>query len=113
MALGYFSAREWVNMDIGIIFLGQQEPLGVYAVEIQAYGTVVIISNIPRLIEATRPGKSSYAVRRSIVEDLVKVIILFYEDVEMRLSVGILLKNYMKSIVGLARLKNNLRSTDD
>ena len=39
-------------------------------------------------MEATDPGKSSYVIRRCDVDELVKAIIMFYEDREMRLSFG-------------------------
>ena len=57
--LGFISqeeaAEEWANMDIAII-PSFQESFGVSAIEAQASGIPVIISNIPGLKETTIPG---------------------------------------------------------
>lgn len=91
--LGFISqpecAIEWANMDVAIVpSTLESESFGVSAVEAEACGTPVIITDIPGLMEATCPGKSSYVIRRSNVDELVNAIILFYEDVEMRHSFG-------------------------
>ena len=67
--LGFISqedaAKEWANMDIGIIpSVSDSESFGVSAVECQACGVPVIISDIPGLEESTCPGKSSLVVPR-------------------------------------------------
>lgn len=65
--LGFISqeeaAEEWANMDIAII-PSFQESFGVSAIEAQASGIPVIISNIPGLKETTIPGDSSIVVKR-------------------------------------------------
>ena len=91
--LGFISqpecAIEWANMDVAIVpSTLESESFGVSAVEAEACGTPVIITDIPGLMEATYPGKSSYVIRRCDVDELVRAIIMFYEDQEMRLSFG-------------------------
>ncbi|MCR5592155.1 MAG: glycosyltransferase family 4 protein [Saccharofermentans sp.] len=68
--LGYISpeeaAIEWANMDVAIIpSTLNSESFGVSAVEAQASGTAVIITDIPGLMEATEPGVSSVVVHRN------------------------------------------------
>ncbi len=83
--LGFISqedaAKEWANMDIALIpSTLESESFGVSAVEAQACGTAVIISDIPGLMEATNPGKTSIVVKRKCVESLSNGIISLYED---------------------------------
>lgn len=101
--LGFISqsecAIEWANMDVAIVpSTLESESFGVSAVEAEACGTPVIITDIPGLMEATRPGNSSYVIKRSSVKELVNAIILFYEDVEMRLSVGKEGRNFVEKL---------------
>ncbi|MBR2604652.1 MAG: glycosyltransferase [Clostridia bacterium] len=77
--LGFISqekaAEEWANMDIAVIpSTLESESFGVSAVEAQACGTAVIISNIPGLMEATDPGSSSIVVHRNSPEEIAEGI---------------------------------------
>lgn len=77
--LGYISqeraAEEWANMDVAVIpSTLESESFGVAAVEAQACGTAVIISDIPGLMEATNPGKSSIVVHRKSPEEIAGAI---------------------------------------
>lgn len=75
--LGFISqeeaACEWANMDIGVI-PSISESFGVAAVESQACGTPVIISDVPGLMEATDPGKSSLVVHKKSPEEIAEKI---------------------------------------
>ncbi|MCI8780485.1 MAG: glycosyltransferase family 4 protein [Lachnospiraceae bacterium] len=84
--LGFISqeeaAKEWANMDVAVIAsISESESFGVSAVEAQACGTPVIISDVPGLMETTIPGLSSLIVRRcnerAIADALLK---LFYDN---------------------------------
>ena len=81
--LGFVSqeraACEWANMDVAII-PSIQESFGVAAVEAQACGTPVIISDIPGLMETTKPGKSSIVVKRKDSKMIASVIIKLYKE---------------------------------
>ena len=77
--LGFISqeaaATEWANMDVAVIpSTLESESFGVSAVEAQASGTPVVISDIPGLMEATEPGKTSIVVRRNNTPELKKGI---------------------------------------
>ena len=87
--LGFISqedaAREWANMDVAVIpSTLESESFGVSALEAQACGTPVIISDIPGLMEATYPGKTSIVVKRKNVDELYEAITKLYYDSELR-----------------------------
>lgn len=84
------AAKEWANMDIAIIpSTLESESFGVSAVEAEACGTPVIISDIAGLMEATIPGVTSVVVPRKNEEALADAIVELYNDAEKRLSLGI------------------------
>lgn len=89
--LGFISqeqaAIEWANMDVAII-PSEAESFGVSAVEAQACGTPVIISDIPGLMEATKPGETSIVVKRNEHEEIAKAITYLYINKERRVKLG-------------------------
>lgn len=89
--LGFISqeeaAVEWANMDCGII-PSLSESFGVSAVEAQACETPVIISDIPGLMEATVPGKTSVVVPRNNPEKLAEAIYEMYINPRKRKEFG-------------------------
>lgn len=83
------AAKEWANMDVGIIASTlDSESFGVSAVEAQACGAPVIISDIPGLMEATLPEKTSLVVPRKDERALAEVIIRLYSNSKMRDKMG-------------------------
>ena len=89
--LGFISqeqaAVEWANMDCGII-PSESESFGVSAVEAQACGTPVIISDIPGLMEATVPKKTSVVVLRKNPDELARAMYEMYVDPKKRNTFG-------------------------
>lgn len=85
--LGFISqeqtAQEWANMDVAIV-PSTLESFGVSAVEAQACGTPVIISDIPGLMEATKPGETSVVVKRKDSHAIAEAINELYKDAEKR-----------------------------
>ena len=99
--LGFISqedaAKEWANMDLAIIpSTLESESFGVSAVEAEACGTPVIISDIPGLMEATCPGQSSVVVERKNEKALAKAIVSLFYDEEKRKSMAIAGQEYVK-----------------
>lgn len=91
--LGFISqkkaAEEWANMDVAIIpSTLESESFGVSAVEAQACGTAVIISNIPGLMEATRPGQTSIVVKRNNPQGIASAIQYLSQHEEERKTIG-------------------------
>ena len=81
------AAVEWASMDCGII-PSESESFGVSAVEAQACCTPVIISDIPGLMEATEPGKTSVVVPRKSPEKLAQAMYEMYVDADKRKKMG-------------------------
>ena len=91
--LGFISqeeaAKEWANMDLAIIpSILESESFGVSAVEAQACGTPVIISDIPGLMEATCPEQSSLVVERKNEKALADAIVALFYDEKKRKNMG-------------------------
>lgn len=90
--LGFVSqekaAIEWANMDIGVVASSSFESFGVSAVECQACGVPVIITNIDGLKEATEPGETSIVVPRKNYKNLAKEIEQLHDDTSRRLMIG-------------------------
>lgn len=85
--LGFISqeeaAKEWSNMDCAII-PSESESFGVSAVEAQACGVAVIISDIPGLMEATKPNETSLVIKKGDAQELAEKIIELLNDIERR-----------------------------
>lgn len=89
--LGFISQKdaawEWANMDLAII-PSRAESFGVSAIEAQACGTPVIITEIPGLMEATKPGESSITFPVDDIETLSNEIIRLYDNPSSRELMG-------------------------
>lgn len=91
--LGFISqdkaACEYANMDCAIIpSESESESFGVSAVEAQACGCPVIISDVPGLMEATKPNVSSLVSVRGNKTDLADKITRLINDDCLRKSMG-------------------------
>lgn len=89
--LGFISqeqaAVEWANMDIAII-PSMLESFGVSAVEAQACETAVIISDVPGLMEAAQPGKTSLVVKKNESGQIKDTIYKLYYDTNLRKKIA-------------------------
>ena len=81
-------AAEWANMDVAVINSSSSESFGVSAVEAQACGVPVIVSNVPGLMEATSPSVSSMVVPRANEFELEKAISFLYNDINLSRTMG-------------------------
>ena len=97
--LGFISqeqaAQEWANMDVAIV-PSILESFGVSAVEAQACGTPVIISDIPGLMEATKPGETSVVVKRKDSHAIAMAINELYRDKKKLAVMGKLAVGFVK-----------------
>ena len=82
------AAAEWANMDVAIVYSSASESFGVSAVEAQSCACPVIVSDVPGLMEATKPGKTSIVVSRCKEEELAETIIELYKNDEKRKQLG-------------------------
>lgn len=89
--LGYIpqeqAAEEWANFDVAVV-ASDFESFGVAAVEAQACGTPIIVSDAPGLLESTLPGVSSIVVPRKNVQELAEAILRLYYDKALRREMG-------------------------
>lgn len=90
--LGFISqteaAKEWANFDIGVVSSSSSESFGVSAVECQASGVPVIITDPLGLQEATLPGKTSIVVPRRNEKAIAEAVITLYDQPEKRAVMG-------------------------
>lgn len=89
--LGFISqeeaAKEWANMDVAIVY-SSYESFGVSAVEAQACGVPLIVSDVPGLLEATRPEETSFVVKKNNEYELAKSIMILYKNEKLRKKMG-------------------------
>lgn len=105
------AAIEWANMDCAIIPSElESESFGVSAVEAQACETPVIISDIPGLMEATEPGKTSVVVKRKNPQELEKAIWNVFLDTAERKRMGCAGRQYVKEHFELNYCFKNIES---
>lgn len=97
--LGFISqervAEEWANMDLAVIYSAGMESFGVSAVEAQACACPVIISDVPGLMEATKPGVTSLVVPRKDAKALAEAIACLYYDKKKRSELGTNGRNFV------------------
>ena len=80
-------AMEWANMDVAVVpSTLESESFGVSAVEAQACGTAVIISDIPGLKETA--GETGIVVPRKNPEAIAEAVVKLYGDPELRKQLG-------------------------
>ena len=95
--------KEFQNFDIavfpstldsesfGVAWMGSIPALlsfGVAAVEAEACGTPVVVSDVGGLMESTNPGLTSLVAKKNSVEDLADKIEKLVIDGELRLKMG-------------------------
>jgi len=88
------AAVEWANMDVAVV-CSNNESFGVSAVEAQSCGCPVVVSNIPGLMEATKPGHTSIAVPKGDAQALADAVIALYNDEALRKQMGAAGREYV------------------
>ncbi len=82
------AAKEWANMDVAVIPSVRYESFGVAAIEAQASGIPVIISDVGGLMETTVPGQTSIVVPKMDVRAIETAIVELYKSPELRKKMG-------------------------
>lgn len=80
-------AYEWANMDIAVIS-SRKESFGVSAIEAQACGTPVIVSDVPGLLETTVVDGNVFMNGDSV--SLKNTILRIYDDRDKAKSMAVL-----------------------
>lgn len=83
------AANEWANMDVAVI-PSIHESFGVAAVEAQASGIPLVISDVGGLLETSIPGKSSIVVPIRDERAIANALIELHNNPELRRKMGIL-----------------------
>lgn len=83
------AAREWANMDAAVVpSVLESESFGVSAIEAEASGTPLIISDIPGLLEATGGEKTCIVVPRKNSNAIACAIERLYDNKEERMRLS-------------------------
>jgi glycosyltransferase involved in cell wall biosynthesis len=88
------AACEWASFDVALV-PSESESFGVSAVEAQASGTALVISDIPGLMEACDDGKTAIVVRRGDDEALANAVEQLADDPERRTELSCLGRAYV------------------
>ena len=102
------AATEWANMDVAVIPSILYESFGVSAVEAQASGTPVIISDVAGLLETTLPNVSSDVVPTENARAIAGSLFKLYSDTELRREMGIAGRNNVVSRFELNKCFNEI-----
>ncbi len=90
------AAKEWADMDVAVIpSVLDSESFGVSAVEAQACGVPVIISDVPGMREAVRPGKSAVIVNRRNAQEIASAIVALFRDESKGRNMGLCGRKYV------------------
>ena len=97
--LGYISqeaaAREWASFDVACV-PSRSESFGVSAVEAQACGAPVVISDVPGLMEACDNGKTAIVVPREDHHALADALSRLVCDDSLRKRMGAVGRSYVE-----------------
>lgn len=98
--LGYIpqeqAAWEWANFDVGVI-ASESESFGVSAVECQACGTPLVITDVPGLLEACSDGETAQIVPRCDDLALADVVEALADNPSRRKVMGERGREYVES----------------
>lgn len=88
-------AKQFRTFDIAV-FPSLSESFGVAAVEAQACGTPVIVSNVDGLMEATNVGNTSLVFEKGDYKDLANKIEKLLKDSNLKTTMGINSRKYVE-----------------
>ena len=81
--------KEFQRFDISVFpSTLDSESFGVAAVESEACGTPVIVSNVGWLMESTKPNETSLVIEKKSVEDLAEKLNILVRDKDLRIKMG-------------------------
>ncbi len=89
-------AKELGNIDIAV-YPSLAESFGVSAIEAEATGLPVIITNVPGLLEVTIPNETSLVVMKDNSEELADKIIYLVNNEKVRKKMGNAARKFVES----------------
>lgn len=82
--------KEFQNFDLAVFpSTLDSESFGVAAVEAEACGTPVVVTNVGGLMESTKPNVTSLVAKKESIEDLAEKIEILIKNKELRIKMGI------------------------
>lgn len=89
--------KEFQSFDVAVFpSTLDSESFGVAAVEAEACGTPVVVSDVGGLMESTKPGVTSLVAKKHSVEDLADKIEKLILDDELRMQMGIAARKFVE-----------------
>jgi len=81
--------KEFQNFDLAVFpSTLDSESFGVAAVEAEACGTPVVVTDVGGLMESTKPNVTSLVAKKKSVEDLAEKIEMLIKNKELRVKMG-------------------------
>jgi len=103
--------EEFQNFDVAVFpSTLDSESFGVAAVEAEACGTPVVVTDVGGLMESTKPNVTSLVVKKNSVEDLAEKIETLVRDTNLRITMGI---NARKFVEENYSLEDNFNNVDE
>lgn len=96
--------KEFQRFDISVFpSTLDSESFGVAAVESEACGTPVIVSNVGGLMESTKPNETSLVVEKKSVEDLAEKLNILVRDKDLRIKMGKAARKFVEDSYSLEK----------
>jgi len=102
--------KEFQNFDIAVFpSTLDSESFGVAAVEAEACGTPIVVTDVGGLMESTKPNVTSLVAKKNSVEDLSEKIEILVKDKDLRLKMGTDARKFVEENYSL---ENNFNDVD-
>lgn len=103
--------KEFQNFDLAVFpSTLDSESFGVAAVEAEACGTPVVVTDVGGLMESTNPNVTSLVAKKNSVEDLAEKIEILVKDSELRKTMGAAARKFVEENYSL---EDNFKYVDD
>lgn len=103
--------KEFQNFDLAVFpSTLDSESFGVAAVEAEACGTPVVVTDVGGLMESTNPNVTSLVAKKNSVEDLAGKIEILVRDAELRKTMGLAARKFVEENYSL---EDNFKYVDD
>ncbi|MDR3596068.1 glycosyltransferase family 4 protein [Clostridium sp.] len=103
--------KEFQNFDLAVFpSTLDSESFGVAAVEAEACGTPVVVTDVGGLMESTNPNVTSLVAKKNSVEDLAEKIGILVKDKKLRTTMGLAARKFVEENYSL---EDNFKYVDD
>jgi glycosyltransferase involved in cell wall biosynthesis len=103
--------KEFQNFDLAVFpSILDSESFGVAAVEAEACGTPVVVTDVGGLMESTKPNITSLVAKKNSVEDLAEKIERLVKDKDLRIRMGTQARRFIEENYSL---EDNFNKVDE